>query len=331
MIDRQAPPARAGQPTWIIGVDVGGSHMAAAVASPDRQITWREHTAREGDPDGERSLVRLHEILERAFVHIPVGNTVLVCVGVPGFTDFDRGVVTAAYAVGWPQLALKQILEERYRVRALVENDVNLATLAEARVGVGRGVHNLVGMFIGTNIGGGVILNGRLYRGSHGAAGEVGLMVPEPALLQRSHVSDGCLESYAGGHGIALQARRALAANPLRRSVLLDAAGGDPDAIRAEHVFAAARQNDEVATAVLDRVFDYLAASVANITCLLDPEMIVIGGGVARAGDMIISAVRQRIAGLNVHQPVLALSVLGEDAVLLGALALGRECGDSTT
>jgi glucokinase len=311
--------------TCCIGVDVGGSHIAAAVASLDGQITWREHTVLDGDPDGKRSLARLVEALQRALAQIPTGDGAVVCVGVPGFTDFEHGFVTAAYAVGWPQLALKQILEERYRVPTLVENDVNLATLAEARVGAGQGLRNLVCLRIGTNIGGGVILNGQLYRGSHGAAGEIGLMVPEPALLSLSHVSDGCLESYAGGQGIALQARKALAARPHQRSALLDAAGGDPDAIRAVHVFAAARQGDEVATAVLNRVFDYLATTMANIICLLDPEMIVIGGGVARAGDMIIAAIRQRIGGLSVHQPALALSTLGEDAVLLGALALAQD------
>ena len=135
---------------------------------------------------------------------------------------------------------------------------------------------------------------------------------------------DGCLEAYAGGLGIARQAQRALAADPAGGRALLQAAGGRPEAIRSEHVFAAA-PHDAVAAAVLERVFDYLGVAVANIVCLLDPEMIVIGGGVARAGDAILPAVRARIAGLSARQPRLALSELGQDAVLLGALALAQD------
>jgi glucokinase len=112
--------------------------------------------------------------------------------------------------------------------------------------------------------------------------------------------------------------------DPRSQSALLEAVGGNIDAIRAEHVFAAAHAHDKLALAVLDHVFDYLSVTVANIICLLDPEMIVIGGGVSRSGDMVVKAIRQRIAGLSAHLPRLALSQLGPDAVLFGALALAQ-------
>jgi glucokinase len=331
-VTNREQPASSPPPTCCIGVDVGGSHIAAVVTSPDGASVWRgEQPLDCGAPDGERCLERLLAILDEALQQVPGGCGVVIGVGAPGLIDYRRGIVLDAHAVGWAPLALKPALEERYGLPVLIENDVNLATLGEARIGAGKGLDNVVCMFIGTNIGGGVVINGQLYRGAHGGAGEIGWMVPEPALLKRAHLVDGCLEAYAGGLGIAQRARQAVSVGAGRGSAMLETTCGEAEAIRAEHVFAAALQGDAVAAAVLEQVYDYLAVATANIICLLDPEMIVIGGGVARAGDMIISAVRQRIAGLSVHQPVLALSRLGQDAVLLGALALCREYGDSAT
>ena len=325
MTDQQEHPAPAAPSAYCIGVDVGGSHIAAAVASLAGHIAWKREEDLDCVPDGDRSLTCLLRLLDEARQQLPRDGDAVICVGAPGIIDYTQGSVSDARAVGWPQMALKVDLEERYRVPVLVENDVNLATLGEARFGAGRGVANLVCMFIGTNIGGGVVLDGSLYRGSHGGAGEIGRMVPEPALLKLNHAIDGCLENYAGGLGLARQATKALIADPRRGSAILEAAGGDPEAVRAEHIFAAAQRDDEMAREVLERAFDYLGVAVANIICLLDPDMIVIGGGVARAGDVILPAVRRRIAGLIAHQPVLALSQLGRDAVLLGALALGQD------
>lgn len=309
-----------------IGVDVGGSHIAAAVAGLDGNVIWQAQQTLDCDaPDGATSLIRLQELLDAAVTKLPAADRVVVCVGAPGVIDYRHGIVEDARAVGWAPLALRGILEERYRRPVLIENDVNLASLGEARYGAGKGVDHLVCMFIGTNIGGGIVVNGQIYRGAHGGAGEIGWMVPEPALLRLPHTTDGCLEAYAGGLGIARLAQRALAADPEGSRALLETAEGDPQAIRAEHVFAAAPHN-AAAVVILERVFDYLAVAVANIVCLLDPEMIVIGGGVARAGDSLLPAIRARIAGLCAHQPRLALSTLGQDAVLLGALALAQDC-----
>jgi glucokinase len=306
-------------------MDVGGSHIAAILAAPDGTVAWRAEQPLVYDaPDGAASLAGLQTLLDAVLSRVAATDSAVICIGAPGVIDYQSGVVEDARAVGWAPLALRSILEERYRRPVLIENDVNLAALGEARHGAGKGVQHLVGMYIGTNIGGGIILNGSIYRGAHGGAGEIGWMVPEPALLRLPHPAEGCLEAYAGGLGIARLAQLALAADPAGGRALVEAADGDPQAIRAEHVFAAAPHN-AVAAAILERVFDYLGVAVANIICLLNPEMIVVGGGVARAGDAILPAVRTRIAGLCAHLPQLALSELGQDAVVLGALALAQD------
>lgn len=318
-------------PTLVVA-DIGGSHLTVAGALPGGKIAWREEIHRDFRPDPESNLALLFQALDAALERIPAGVSPLLSIGVPSYVD-ENGVVGDAYVLGWVNLPLKSALQERYRLTALVDNDVNLASLGEARFGAGKGLQNLVCMLIGTNIGGGLVVGGRLYRGAHGAAGEIGWMVPDPSLLRAARAGDGCLESYAGGKAIARQAQELLRLNPNRESAVLRAAKGEPGDIRAEHVFDAAIEGDGLALEVLDRVIDYLGVSIANIVNLLDPELIVIGGGVSHSGEFLINAIRQRIANVALHQPPILPSVLGEDAVLYGAIALAQDylgCGLSS-
>jgi glucokinase len=324
-VSRINNPGESEMPMLVVA-DVGGSHITVAGALLSGQIAWREEIRHDFAPDPDANLAHLFQALDGALARMPGEDSPLLVVGAPSSVDFEKGVINDAYALGWVNLPLKSILQKHYRLTALVDNDVNLATLGEARFGAGKGMDNLVCMLIGTNIGGGLIIGGELYRGPHGMAGEIGWMVPEVSLLEGHHrEEEGCLESYAGGRAIARQARLLLSQKPRQESLVLKAVAGDIDAIRAEHVFDAARQGDEVAQEVLDRAIDYLSVSMVNIINLLDPELIVVGGGVSRSGEFLINSIRQRIAGWALRSPRVVLSVLGEDAVLYGAVALAQE------
>jgi glucokinase len=329
-INEQTPP-RGDKPPLVVA-DVGGSHIAVAGASLSGQIVWRAEIRHDFAPDSDANLAYLFRALDQALAQIPAGPPPLLVIGVPSTVDFENGIVIDSYALGWMRVPLKSILQGHYRLTALVDNDVNLASLGEAKFGAGKGVDNLVCILIGTNIGGGLIIGGKLYRGAHGTSGEVGWMVPAPSLLREYREEDegGCLESYAGGKAIAQQAQELLRQTRRlapRQSAILKAVNGDLKAIRAEHVFDAALAGDEIAQEVLDRAIDYLSVSIANIINLLDPGLIIIGGGVSRSGEFLISAIRQRIANvvLAPRSPQMVLSVLGEDAVLYGAVALAQE------
>jgi glucokinase-like ROK family protein len=308
---------------YLVGVDLGGTSMVGGLADLSSEIIARSCTPSKSvaGEDGRESLQKLIELTQELIRSCPDPSRVWgVGVGAPAMTLSDKGIVTWAPALGWRDLPLKQIMEEALGLPVLVENDVNLAALGEHCCGAGQGVDDLVAIFIGTGIGAGIILDGELYRGASHAAGEVGYMVVDTDSLGRRYDQFGCLETLASGTGIADRARRRIEAGA--ETILLTLVGGDPENVTAEVVFDAAREGDAVARAVVDETIQYLSLVVANVSCLLDPEMIVIGGGVARSADMLLDGIRQQVDGVVPVMPRLVASALGKDAVIKGAFAM---------
>jgi predicted NBD/HSP70 family sugar kinase len=234
-------------------------------------------------------------------------------VGVPSVTLTPEGIVTWAPSLGWRDLPLQSILAERFDLPVFVENDVNLTALGEWGFGGGRGARNLVSIAIGTGIGAGIILGGALYRGHNQAAGEVGYLLPGVEYLGRRYEGFGALESLASGSGVAERAAR-----------LLDREGLPPPAgdVSAHSVFAAARQGEGWAQRVVNETVDYLSLMVASVSALLDPEVIVLGGGVARSADLLIEPILRRVEGTIPFVPRLVASPLGRRAAAMGAIML---------
>jgi glucokinase len=308
---------------YLIGVDLGGTSMVGGLAKLDGEIIVRCSTLSQPAPGGgaEESLQRLIALTQELMRAAPDPRRIWgVGIGVPAVTLSAEGIVTWAPALGWRDLPLKQIMERTLGLPVFVENDVNLAALGEHHCGAGRGVDDLVVIFVGTGIGAGIILGGELYRGADQAAGEVGYMVVDTASLGRRYDDFGCLESLASGTGIAARARERIEAG--EKTALLDLAGGDPAKVTAERVFEAARDGDAVAKAVVDETVQYLSLAVANVSCVLNPEMIIIGGGVARSADMFLEDIRRQVAGVVPAVPRLVGSALGKEAIIQGAFAM---------
>jgi predicted NBD/HSP70 family sugar kinase len=178
----------------------------------------------------------------------------------------------------------------------------------------------LVCISIGTGIGAGIVIGGKLYRGHHEAAGEVGYLVPDRSYLGRRYEQFGCIETLTAGPGIV---RRALAAMERGGDTMLrELAGGDLNKLTAEMVFEAARRGDNLARQVVDETVDYLSIIVANVAAILNPELIVLGGGIARSADLLIEPIRQRVEGVVPVMPLIKASELGENAAVMGAIAL---------
>jgi glucokinase len=240
-----------------------------------------------------------------------------VGVGAPGITRAD-GVVVASAQLGWREMPLGARLSERLRLPVRVENDVNLAALGELQFGAGRGAKNVVCLSPGTAIGGAVIIDGKLLRGHHDAAGELGLMLPGTQFLGWRDREWGPLEDIASGTGIAKRGRKAAEAMGLPLP---------PDGLRAEDVFAAAAEGAAWANTILEETIDYLAVAVANIQAVLDPERIILGGGIARASDRIIPGIEQRLTPVIPTVPFIVRSELGYRAGVLGAVAALADVG----
>jgi len=303
----------------LIGVDLGGTYLVGAVANLNGEI--RAEVRRPSRPNGrpEEALGQLIAAIEVLLEQARASGYVVrgIGIGAPGVTDPTVGRVIWAPAFQWRDLPLRDELEARFHIPTFVENDVNLAAFGERWFGVGQGVQNLVCVFIGTGIGAGLILNGELYRGHHYAAGEVGYVIPERALLHQKYETFGCLETLAAGPAIA---RRAIErAREFPESVLrpLIEAGR----LEATDVFRAAEAGDPLAVQVAEETMDDLAIMLASVIAVVDPEMIVLGGGVARAGPYLLDGLRRRLEGVVPAMPELRLSALGDRAGVLGAVA----------
>ena len=308
---------------YLIGVDLGGTSMMGGLADLNGEIVLRRSapsTSAPGEGEGD-SLQRLIGLTRELVQAVPDPARIWgVGIGVPSVTLSEEGIVMWAPALGWRDLPLKQIMERDLGLPVFVENDVNLAALGEHHCGAGQGVDDLVVIYIGTGIGAGIVLGGELHRGVNQAAGEVGYMVVDTDSLGRRYDQFGCLESLASATGIAARARERIEAGD--GTALLDLVGGDPAQVTAEQVFEAARGGDGVAQAVVDETIRYLALVVVNVSCLLNPGMIVIGGGVARSADLLLEGIRQQVDGVVPAVPRLVASALDKDAIVQGAFAM---------
>lgn len=306
----------------IIGIDMGGTHIVGALADLGGNILQKASLPSFSAEDRKDGLEQLIKVIEELLSNPRLKEQELrgIGIGAPSITLHREGIVVWAASLGWRDLPLKKILEERFRVPVFVENDVNLAALGERWYGTGKGVHNLVCISIGTGIGAGIVIGGKLYRGHSEAAGEVGYLVPDISYLGKRYEHFGCIETLSAGPGIV---RRALAA--VERdgdTTLRELAGGDLRTLTAEMVFEAARRGDSLAQGVVDETVDYLSIIVANVAAILNPELIVLGGGIARSADLLIEPIRQRVEGVVPVMPLIKASELGENAAVMGAIAM---------
>jgi glucokinase-like ROK family protein len=296
----------------VIGIDLGGTKMFGAIADLAGAILEEVDVSRIGT-SGEESFERLMELIDTllASPKIHGRNVRGIGVGVPGITRHEAGIVNWAYALKWRDYPLKAKLAKRYDLPILVDNDVNLAVLGELWFGAGQKATNMILITVGTGIGAGIIINGALYRGSHEAAGEIGNMLPGLDYLGKHYKEFGALETLASATGIVERARRSVA-NQF-----------DPDELkylRTEDVFNAARSGQDWAKAVIDDTVDYLAIAIANLSVSFDPDIIVLGGGVARSADLLIEPIMQRLDGALPTLPRLVVSPLQRRAVVMGAI-----------
>jgi glucokinase-like ROK family protein len=236
-----------------------------------------------------------------------------IAVGAPGVTRARSGVVKWAPSLNWRDFPLKDRLEAQFGLPCIVENDVNLAALGENWFGAGQGTRDMVLIAIGTGAGAGIIMDGVLLRGHHEAAGEVGFLLSTPDDLRRTYSHFGALENIISGTGIAHRARQVLAG---------EWQGPDLASLSADQVFGAARRKEEWAMKILAETADYLSIAMLNVSTLLDPEMIVLSGGVVKFADLLLPAVQERIRNVLPQTPRVEVSQLGRRAAVMGGIAL---------
>ncbi|HVF31476.1 MAG TPA: ROK family protein [Acidimicrobiales bacterium] len=254
-------------------------------------------------------------------------DAVAVGVGVPGLVDATGLLRFAPNLPGVVDLPLAAPLTEALGVPVVVENDASCAGWGEREAGAGRGRQHLLLVTLGTGIGGGIILGGRLFRGHHGFAGEIGHMVVDPHGPPCVCGQRGCWERFASGSGLGRLAREASVGGRADRIVAL--AGGDPEDVKGEHVTAAAGEGDDEALAVMADFGWWVALGLANLANAFDPELFVLGGGLVEAGEVLLTPVRKAFGELldgADHRPDIGIvaAELGEHAGAIGAARLAR-------
>jgi predicted NBD/HSP70 family sugar kinase len=306
---------------YVLAFDVGGTKTYAALASPGGEMVAQAQASTvrwSGQPDYAQFFVRLRDDLLYS-AGVAAGKIRVAGVAVAGIIDPANDWVTMCPNISDGDFDLRSLLEKALGVPALVENDVNLAAVGEHWRGVAQGCANFAFVAIGTGIGSGLFINGQLYRGAHNAAGEVGHLYTRGM----EHIGPdklGALERRASGAGIVETAR--LYVRKAATYTTLDA-----DSLTTAQVFQAAQEGDTVAQEVREETLDSLSLGLANLSFLLDPELIVLGGGVSMMGDELISPLRARLTRLLVKPlaPRLELSQLGAKAQIMGAVRVALD------
>jgi glucokinase len=324
------------------GVDIGGTKvLGVALGASDRVVAEARvltPTGPTGDqPVGHqvaRAVADVVSQLDEALADsglVEEGHVPAVGVGAPGMLDRDGRLrfspnLPQAHGVDWNQLIGEQVQGRP----VIIENDANFAALAEHRLGAAQGFSQVLVVTLGTGIGGGLIVDGRVQVGGHGFAGEIGHMVVDPAGPPCPCGRRGCWERYASGGGLGLLAREAALAGKLHEVVALS--GGDPESVRGEHVTQAALAGDMEARQVIAEVGWWVGFGLANLACVLDPECVVLGGGLVSVGDLLLDAARQAYADLvegGSTRPPIAIvpAAFGERAGAVGAALAARHGG----
>ncbi|MBA3655114.1 MAG: ROK family protein [Actinobacteria bacterium] len=307
-----------------IGVDVGGTKCLGVVLDDDGKVLAEHRVPTPQMGSGPALIAAVAEVAGQ----LQGGAAMRVGVGVPGLVDRGGTLRFAPNIVGVTELPVREELSKQLGVPVQVDNDATCAVWAERAVGAGAGRAHLILVTLGTGIGGGVVVDGQLVRGSHGFAGEIGHMVIDAVGgLPCPCGQRGCWERYASGSGLGRLAREAAHARQVPRVVEL--AGGDPEAVRGEHVTRAAADGDPAAREVMNRFGWWVALGLANLANAFDTECFVLGGGLVEAGDILLAPVRASFLDLveaAEHRPPVDIipATLGEHAGAIGAAMLAR-------
>lgn len=308
-----------------IGVDIGGTKIAAGVVDEEGAILDTSTVPTPSTPEG------VIDAIADAVRTVSSGHDIeAVGIGAAGYVDDKRATVLFAPNINWRHETLKDKVEQRVGLPVVVENDANAAAWGEYRFGAGHGHDDVVCITLGTGLGGGIIIGGKLHRGRFGVAAEFGHIRVVPDGLLCGCGSQGCWEQYASGRALVRYAKQRANATPENAEILLGLGDGTPAGIQGKHISDAARRGDLVAVDSFRELARWAGAGLADLASLFDPSAFIVGGGVSDEGDLVLDPIRKSFKRWLVgsqwrpHAQVLAAQ-LGSKAGLVGAADLARQ------
>ncbi len=316
---------------YLAGIDLGGTKFATILADLDGNIiakTKNETRAAEGsDRVIGRMIQSIRDILAENGAR--VDELAALGLGIPGQQDSEKGICISAHNLGWVNLQVLEPFKEALGIPVVMDNDVRVATLGELKYGAGRGIRNFICITIGTGIGSGLVLNGQLFKGPAGLAGELGHInvVPDgdPCLCG----SRGCLEAYASSYGMVRIAKESISRG--EKSLMEEMTQGDLEKITPKVIEEASDRGDKLATRIMEDMYKYISIAICDLINLLNLERVIIGGGISNMGDKLLDRIREYVVYPRIPRPsqeILSIvrAELGEEAGMYGALALARKC-----
>jgi glucokinase len=311
---------------YTIGIDVGGTKVLGGVVDESGNVlkTARRDTPREG---GSLLNQAIADVAKELMLDYPVQS---IGVSAAGFVSSDRKTMLATPNIaGWNGVNLDDELTALIGTSVVIENDANAAAWGEAKFGAGVGKKNILMLTVGTGIGGGIVADGKLHRGAFGIAAEIGHIRVVPDGLLCGCGARGCFEQYGSGNALMRHARELIAENPTSAKGLLSRDDGTTEGLSGNSITEAAREGDSVALFAFARTGDWLGAGIASLSVVLDPECVIIGGGVVDAGEILLKPIREAVArympfaGKHPYPEIIA-ATLGNQAGLVGVANLAR-------
>lgn len=310
-----------------IGVDLGGTNIAVGVVDENYKIIGRGKVKTRAPRPAEAIFDSIKEAIDMAVVNAGINYDEIVSVGIgtPGSVNKDTGAIEFSNNLQFHNVPAKDMLEERLKKPVYLENDANAAALGEAVAGCGNGVKNFVAVTLGTGVGSGIIIDGKIYRGSNFCGGEMGHMVINVDGIPCNCGRKGCWEKYASATALVSQAVEAMQGN--KASLLWQTCDGDLNKVEGKTIFEALDMGDETAKAVVDRYLYYVSIGLANVINALQPESVCIGGGISGQGEKILKPIRdivkaERYSVYADKQANILPAALGNDAGIIGAALL---------
>jgi glucokinase len=306
-----------------IGIDVGGTKINAFRVARDGTIVERSSAPTPAD-DEAATLATMVDLARS----LSTPEVLAIGVGAAGLVDASEGVLRFAPNLAWRDLPIAQRMREALGLPCQLDNDASMAAYGEFRFGAGRGYRHLLLVTVGTGIGGGIVADGRLFRGAHGFAAEIGHIIVEPGGPLCGCGNRGCWEQVAAGRAIGRMGREAVVEHP--HSILWRLAKGDPANVTGKIVTDAALQGDDIAAGIVGEAGHRLGEGIAGLVNVLDPQVVVVGGGVIVAGDLLLdparSSYQEAVEGPD-HRPRVPIvpAQLGNDAGAVGAASLALE------
>ncbi len=319
---------------YYVGIDLGGTNIKAGIVDGQGKIlaeAFCKTQAQRPYQDIVRDMAGcVMQALKNA--KMTTDDILSVGIGIPGYANQKTGTGAFCTNLGWYDVPLQAEIRKYFDLHIAIDNDATVAGYAESIAGVSKDAESSVFLTLGTGVGGGIVIHGRPWSGAHGIGSEVGHMTLSVDGVPCNCGNNGCMEKYTSATAIIRMARQACMTYP--DSAMMLRAEGDLNRINAKTVIDAAKANDRAALEVFDEYCKYLAIAINNIIAFLDPEMIVLGGGVSHAGDFLLEKVKAKVPRYLLYKtlpyPEICLASLGNEAGMIGAAMIGKLAVDDS-